>query len=85
MLEISREFEAIETRDDLIRALKRLMEGLYADRVRVEHETIPDYVEAYTAYVESIPNLYKNQERDFPNNPTWKLVGELLFGALIYE
>jgi len=85
MLEISREFEAIETRDELIKALKKLVDGLYSNKVRIEHETVRDYVEAYTAYTESIPNLYKNLGRDFPDTPTWKLVGELIFGALIYE
>jgi len=54
----------------------------YVDAVR---ENLESFLGALASWVEDMDGYYQNQGREVPPTPTWKMFGEMLAAARVYE
>ena len=80
-----REPESVETRIELVGYIEALRHDLAANPNGWENATLDDFLEALEAYTRDIDGWFANRGELMPEQPTWKLVAQLLTGARIYE
>jgi hypothetical protein len=75
--------QTIQNRNDFVRFVR----ALHAD-VNVgewENATLPAYLEAVASWSEDMDGYFKNQQEPVPDQPSWKLLGQILLAATVYE
>ena len=77
------EVGALAGRDAVVRILTDMCSELEAG-ADWENNTLPRYLEALAALLESIENSYTNVGLPVPNNP-WQIIGKAIKGAREYE
>lgn len=77
--------DSIQTRHDLARFVHALRESLLSDPETWENQTLDRYLEALAAWIADMEGYFKNQGVPEPEQPDWRLVGQMLFAASIYE
>lgn len=70
------ELERIETRDDLVKFIALLSEGIEAKAF--EEQGLIDYIDGIYGVVDGLDGLAKNTGIPNPDPPDWKLVGRIL-------
>ena len=70
------------TRDDAIVAV---VEDLQAHPDSRENATLDRFLEALAGSIDGIEHAYTNEGRTLPEQPSWRLVAELLVMASGYE
>lgn len=80
-----RETDSIETREDLVRYVERLREDLLSNKEDWENPTLERFLDAMSAQINSLDQLYKNLKKETPVVPSWKVFAEILSGAKIRE
>lgn len=77
--------EAIQTREDFARFVRRLSDELAAGGCDWENDTLPNYLDALAAFSESIEGYFLHRKQAMPVQPSWKLMAEILLAARVYE
>ena len=77
--------EAIETREDFARFVEALRDDVRAHPTWWENNTFESYLDALAAVADSLDQLFKNQGQTLPEQPTWRIVADMLLAARIYE
>lgn len=77
--------EAIQSRADLVRFLEALAEDLRSRPEDWENNTLENYLEALSSWVDDSDGYYRNRGVAIPVTPTWKNIGEMLLAATMYE
>ncbi len=77
--------EAIRTREDLASFIQALSDDLRAHPTQWENVSLNSYLDALVAVTESLDQRFKNLGDTLPEQPTWKIVGDVLLTARIYE
>jgi hypothetical protein len=77
------EVNSLFGRDEVVRILTDMCAELSAG-ADWENNTLPRYLEALAALLESIENSYTNVGRQVPSNP-WDIIGQAILGAREYE
>lgn len=84
-MELHEKIDSVTTHKDLAEFIEGLRADLLSNAGDWENATLERYLEAMAAWVHSMDNAYKNTGRTFPNQPSWKMVAEILYAAKIYE
>ena len=79
------QLESVATRQDLARFVDALRADLLANGAEWENPTLERFLAAFAAWCNSMDGYFRNQGLDEPAQPDWKLVGEMLFAASLYE
>ena len=77
--------EAIETREDFVRFVEALRNDLRAHPTWWENNTLESYLDALAAVADSLDQGFKNRRHTLPEQPTWRIVADMLLTAGIYE
>ncbi len=75
----------VKTREDFC----AFIDGLRADFQERSHDwenvTMPDYLEAMSAWVTDMDGYYKNANEEMPADVSWKVFAQILSAASKYE
>ena len=77
--------EAIGTRDDFVRFVEALRADLLVRGDNWEKATLPDYLAALGRWTADSDGYFRSIGLPVPQQPTWKLFGQILLAAHVYE
>jgi hypothetical protein len=77
--------EGVETREDLASLILALRNDLLTHPKWWENTSLEGYLDALAAVTESLGQRFQNLGETLPDQPTWKLVGDILLAARVYE
>jgi hypothetical protein len=77
--------EAIQTREDFVGFVRDLVRDLRANPGEWQNQTLDAFLEAVAAWVEDCDGYYRNWGKTSPQEPNWKILGEVLLAAKVYE
>ncbi len=75
----------IESRQDLISFMQALLRDLRENPEEWWNPTLEGYLEAFAAWVDDMDGYYLSRSEPIPEQPTWKVIGDILMGARVYE
>lgn len=84
-MDLHEKIERIDTNKDLADFIEALRSDLLANPNDWENANLERFLEAMAAWVRVMENAYKNTGRQFPNQPSWKMVADILYAAKMYE
>ncbi|HEV8574917.1 MAG TPA: hypothetical protein VGR43_09440 [Dehalococcoidia bacterium] len=76
---------AIESRDDFVRFARALLADFRENGETWENGTLERYLESLAAWVEAMDRVYRNRGETLPSQPSWRMLGEILYAASMYE
>jgi len=85
LVALSEQQEEIETREDFVRFVHALQADLRDNAAGWENPSLGSYLEALEAVADSIHQRFKNHGLSLPDQPTWRIIGDILLTARIYE
>jgi len=85
MMELHEKIDSIATNKDLAEFINALRADLLSNPDDWENANLERFLEAMAAWVSSMENAYKNTGREFPDQPSWKMVADILYAAKMYE
>lgn len=77
--------DKIESREDFIKFVEALLQDLKNNKIDWENNTLESYLDAIARWAEDMDGFYKNQKLPFPENVNWKVFGQILIAAKMYE
>lgn len=75
----------IRSREDFVEFAKALSKDLHDNPESWENATLERFLEAVGAWVEDMDGYYINQDKPVPLQPDWKVIGDILMAAKMYE
>lgn len=75
----------IRTKEDLLKFLSALRKDLVINKENWENPTLESYLEAMEAWVEGMESYYVNTNQSIPEQPTWRVLADILYASKIYE
>lgn len=84
-MELHERMDSISSNKDLAEFIEALRADLRCNPEEWENPTLESFLDAAAAWVGSMENAYRNTQRVFPSEPSWKTVGEIFLAAKIYE
>lgn len=76
---------SIRSREDFVAFVKALRKDLHDNPASWENSTLEHFLEALGGWVEDMDGYYVNQGKPVPQQPDWKVVGDILMAAKMYE
>ncbi|HYI02784.1 DUF7660 family protein [Hyalangium sp.] len=77
--------ERIRSNDDLVTFIRSLRADLIEKPDTWENPTLERFLEALAAWTEAMDGYYRNTGQEIPKQPSWKVVGDMLMAAKMYE
>ena len=77
--------DGINTREDLVNFIEVLAKESSSNSKNWENKDLPSFLEAMAAWIEDMDGYYQNKGESVPSQPSWKIIGEILKAATIYE
>jgi cytochrome c-type biogenesis protein CcmH/NrfG len=79
------ECEKVTSRQEFSEFIARLRDDLREKPERWENTTLEAYLDSLAAYAIAIQSAYRNAGIEFSDEPTWKLLAQIMAGAAVYE
>jgi hypothetical protein len=76
---------SIRSREDLVGFVRALGKDLRDDPSSWENVSLERFLDAMGAWMEDMDGYYLNQGKPVPQQPDWKVMGDILMAAKIYE
>ncbi len=77
--------QGIQSREDLVAFVRALRVQLQHSPEEWENRDLPSFLEALAAWVADMEGYYQNRGESIPRQPSWKVLGEMLSAAKVYE
>jgi len=77
--------DSIKSRTDLAAFIREMREDLLRNPELWENANLDDFLEAMSAWVDDCPGYYTNRGEAVPEQPSWKVIGDILMGAKVYS
>jgi hypothetical protein len=77
--------KTINSRQDFVLFLQGLSKDLSQNPSDWENDTLERFIEAMAAWVNDMDGYYKNLNAPIPENVDWKILGQILLAATMYE
>ncbi len=84
-MDLSKKVGHIATRDDLANFIGELLQDLKNNPAEWENADLASYLEAMSAWVKDMDGYFQNLGKPVPEKPDWKLFGDVLYAAKVYE
>ena len=84
-MSLNEQVNGIQTRADFVLFVRDLLQNLRQKPDDWENQGIEAYLDAIAAWVEDMDGFYLNQGVPVPQQPDWKLLGQILLAAKYYE
>jgi hypothetical protein len=75
----------VSSRADFVRFLQAMAEEFRERPAYWENTNLASYLDAMAAWADDMEGFYKTQGQAPPEQPTWKLLADLLLAARVYE
>ena len=82
---LAEQCNSIRSREDLVEFVKALRKDLRDNPGSWENSNLDRYLEALGAWVGDMDGYYLNRDQQVPQHPDWKIVGDTLMAAKLYE
>jgi len=82
---LAEHINSIRSREDFVGFAKALSKDLHDNPESWENATLERFLEALGAWVEDMDGYYINQGKPVPLQPDWKVIGDILMAAKMYE
>lgn len=76
-MELNEKVNSIKYRQDLIAFISLLRLDLKNNKEKWGNRTLEDFLGAMEAWVDDMEGYYSNTNQPFPNQPSWKTIGEI--------
>lgn len=77
--------ESIASKEDLAELIDELRRDLVHNPDTWENVDLAAYLEALAGWLRDMEGYYEHRGEPVPTNPSWKLLGEILMAARMYE
>ena len=77
--------DRIETREDLAAFIEELERNVRDRPDAWENATLDRYLAALASWTEDMDGYFLNRGESVPDAPSWRLVGQMLLAAKVYE
>jgi hypothetical protein len=77
--------EKIRSRDDFVALVEAMLRDLRTNPGAWENPTLDRFLGAMAAWTPNVERYYQNIGEPMPAEPTWRMFGEILMAARIYE
>ena len=84
-MNLESQVDTIRSREDFIVFLRSLSRSLIDFPNDWENANLEDFLNALAAWVEDMDGYFANRGEPTPQTPDWKLIGQMLLAARIYE
>ena len=84
-MDLHEKIETIASNKDLADFIETLQADLIANPDEWENTSLESFLEAMSAWTRSMENAYKNTGREFPSQPNWAMMADILYTDKIYE
>jgi hypothetical protein len=84
-MSLEEQVDGIGTREDLVRFVRALLSDFRDHAETWENPTLDRYFEALAEWIEMMDSNYRNRGEALPEQPTWRIMGKMLFAASMYE
>lgn len=85
MMELRARVELINSKEELAEFVVALREDLLAMPDEWENPTLEAFLEAMSAWILAMDNVYRNSGGEMPKSPSWKTFANILYASKIYE
>ncbi|MEU8214462.1 hypothetical protein AB0C47_01660 [Micromonospora taraxaci] len=79
------ELDRIASAVDVARVVEEMLSDLRQHPDQWENSTLERFLDALSASLSALPSLYANEGEGLPEQPSWKLLAEVLVMASGYE
>jgi hypothetical protein len=84
-MKLHHRIESIRTRQDLASFVRALRADVQEHPEKWENATLDPFLESMAAWIDDMDGCFRNRGELVPEPPTWRLFGEILYAAGIYE
>jgi hypothetical protein len=77
--------DTINSRADFVKFVRELATNFETSPEDWENNDLNSYLEAMAAWVEDMDGYYQNSGQPSPQQPSWKIMAEILLAARYYE
>ena len=77
--------EDIQTREDFVAFAQTLQASAADDPSGWENKDLPAYIGAMAAWTGDMEGYFANRRETVPDQPSWKLLGQILLAGRVYE
>ncbi|MER5457785.1 hypothetical protein ABT008_23710 [Micromonospora sp. NPDC002389] len=79
------ELDRVASHSDVARVVEEMLSDLRQHPDQWENPTLERFLDALSASLSALPNSYANAGEELPEQPSWKLLAEVLVTASGYE
>jgi len=76
---------SISTREDLVSFVRTLSNDFNQNPLEWENKNLGQYLEAMSAWIQDMDGYFKNTNQPMPTIIDWRVIGQILLAAKIYE
>ena len=84
-MDLEEAVRGIKGREEFVSFVRALQCSATEEPERWENTDLPGYLAALAAWVEDMDGYYAHSGRTVPEQPTWRILGEILLAARVYE
>lgn len=85
-MDLEGEVNRVFTRHDLAEFVQRMASASDSPEAEEwENGTLPRFLDGLAAWIGSMDGYFRNQGLESPDQPSWRLVGDMLVAATLYE
>jgi hypothetical protein len=77
--------QQVDSRESFVGFLDALIKNFQQKPEEWENRDLASFLNAMAAWIEDMDGYYQNQGEPVPERPSWKVLGEILLAARIYE
>jgi hypothetical protein len=84
-MKLEEQVQSISSRAELVTFVRGLNQAHLQHPDWWENVDLSEFLEALAAWTEVMDKAYRNRGETLPDEPSWKMIGEMLFAATMYE
>jgi hypothetical protein len=84
-MESHERIDLINTKEDLADFVGSLRSDLHSSPSDWGNQTLDCYFESMEAWIRAMEYAYENMGEEFPRQPSWKMIADILYAAKVYE
>ena len=82
---LAEQCNSIQSRNDFVAFVRALSQDLHDNPASWQNTNLECFLESLGAWVEDMEGYYLNQGKSLPQEPDWRVAGDMLMAAKTYE
>lgn len=84
-MNLNEQVNTIASREDFVSFVRNLLNNFREDPGSWENRDLVSFLNAIAAWVEDMEGYYENRGELMPQQPDWKVLGQIFLAAKFYE